>query len=461
MAISVDPLTHVIFVPKDDLTLVQSSPTEIREMNLNWFRLQLKSWEDSEEGIVQLKTHTHNTEVSLGGLTFARVIEILEPYSVTFEDGQYAVNLTGANSNVGDKVNVNQVSVRSQNSAGMTSSPDIEYSSFNGGVTYDETSPYTGTVFPTGTPRQPINNVYDAKLIAEYRGFTTGFIIGDLTVPSDLEISGFTLIGTGKDRTTITIPSAALVENCTYVDAHVTGYLDGNNVLNDCLIDNLHYIKGYIESCVLAPGTITLGGSDTAHFLDCFSGVPGTGTPTIDMGDSGQPLALRNYNGGIKLTNKSGPEPVSIDMNSGQIKIDMTTVTNGMIMCRGVGKLTDADTGDHIHSGTYGNLVIYNELVNVPGVIHGVWGEDLSDHIVVNSAGETLLNLSTSVWDEVVSSGYTAKQLLDLVACVNAAKLSGADTATINIRDLADTKNRVIATVDNDGNRTSVTLDVS
>ena len=74
---------------------------------------------------------------------------------------------------------------------------------------------------------------------------------------------------------------------------------------------------------------------------------------------------------------------------------------------------------------------------------------------------DKLMNLATDVWKEVLSSGYTAEQLLDLIACVNAAKLSGADTATINIRDLADTKNRVVATVDNDGNRTSVTLDVS
>ena len=118
MALSVDWLTKVIFVPKADTTLIQSSPTEIRELDLNAFRLNLKDIED-DEGMPYVDTHRHNTSVSIGGLSLARVIEIINGYTVTFEDGQYAVNLTGANSNIGDVVNVNQVSIRSANSAGL------------------------------------------------------------------------------------------------------------------------------------------------------------------------------------------------------------------------------------------------------------------------------------------------------------------------------------------------------
>jgi hypothetical protein len=118
MAISINPLTFVINVPKADLTLVQASP-EIRELDLDTFRLNLKAYEAAEYGIYLYKTHNHNTQVTLGNLTFARVIEILPPYTVTFEDGQYAVNLVNANSNVSDRTNVNQVSVRSANSAGL------------------------------------------------------------------------------------------------------------------------------------------------------------------------------------------------------------------------------------------------------------------------------------------------------------------------------------------------------
>lgn len=119
MAVTIDWGTKVIMVLKEDLTLVQSTPTVIYNMDLNWFRLQLKDLEDSEAGMCFPNTHNHNTEVVLSGLTYARVIEIINGYTVTFEDDQYAVNLVGANSNVADMVNVNQVSVRSSNSAGM------------------------------------------------------------------------------------------------------------------------------------------------------------------------------------------------------------------------------------------------------------------------------------------------------------------------------------------------------
>ena len=119
MAVTINWTTKVINIPKADLTFIQDNPTEIRELDVDWFRLQLKDIEDNVEGQPFTDTHVHNTEVTLGGLTLARVVEIIAPYSVTFEDGQYAVNLVGANNNIADKTNVNQVSVRSSNSAGM------------------------------------------------------------------------------------------------------------------------------------------------------------------------------------------------------------------------------------------------------------------------------------------------------------------------------------------------------
>lgn len=127
MAITINWGTSVINIPKADMTLIQASPTEIRELDLNEFRLTLKALEAGEEGMNYPQTHNHNTTVTVGGVTLARVIEIIEPYTITFEDGQYAVNLVGANSNVSDKTNVNQVSVRAANSAGLivTESADL------------------------------------------------------------------------------------------------------------------------------------------------------------------------------------------------------------------------------------------------------------------------------------------------------------------------------------------------
>lgn len=118
MAISIDWPSKIIHVPKADMTLIQVSP-EIRELDLYQLHLTLRDLEDDPIGIVFPRTHRHNAAVSLGGITYAATIEIINGYTITFEDDQYAVNLVGANSNVGDVVNVNQVSVRSANAAGL------------------------------------------------------------------------------------------------------------------------------------------------------------------------------------------------------------------------------------------------------------------------------------------------------------------------------------------------------
>lgn len=123
--ISINWATSVINVPKADTTLIQSTPTEIRELDINTFRLALKDIEDNEQGINFPTTHSHNTTVSIGGVTLARVVEILAPYTVTFENGSYAVNLVGANSNISDRTNVNNVSVRSANSAGLIQTTEL------------------------------------------------------------------------------------------------------------------------------------------------------------------------------------------------------------------------------------------------------------------------------------------------------------------------------------------------
>lgn len=355
MAVSIDPSTKVINVPKTDLTLIQSNPTEIREMDLNWFRLTLMDLTDDADRIWMDTTHTHQPPVAIGGVTLARVVELINGYTVTFEDGQYAVNLVGGNSNVGDNVNVNQVSVRSANSAGLVQTDEIEFASFEGGVWIDVTSTTTGTIYPAGTARQPVNNISDAILIATNRGLRQFYILGNLTLDATAAVTDFIFVGESPTKTTITIDSAATTTNCEFYEAAITGTLDGECLVRECRILTLSYISGFIEGCVLEAGTITLGGGNAGHFLDCWSGAPGAGNPIVDCGGAGQALALRNYNGEIELQNKTGTEEISVDLNSGEITID-NTVSNGLVILRGIGKWANQDT----YAGT---ATIVHELV--------------------------------------------------------------------------------------------------
>lgn len=119
MAVSITWATKVIFVPKADTTLIQASP-EVRKYNVNTFRLELKALEESEEGMPFIRTHEHTPEKILSGVTYARIVEIINGYTVEFEDGQYAVTLEGPNNNLADVKVANQVSLITNNSAGST-----------------------------------------------------------------------------------------------------------------------------------------------------------------------------------------------------------------------------------------------------------------------------------------------------------------------------------------------------
>lgn len=60
-----------------------------------------------------------------------------------------------------------------------------------------------------------------------------------------------------------------------------------------------------------------------------------------------------------------------------------------------------------------------------------------------------------------VETGLTLRQALRLMVAACAGKLSGAGTTTITIRNFADTKNRITATVDTNDNRTAVAYDLT
>lgn len=120
MAITVDWEAKIINIPKSYLTLVSGT---LYELDTNALRISLKDLEDGEEGMPFPDTHRHNTSVTVAGVTYARFIEIINGYSITFEDGQYTVRLVGSNNNFFDVengiLNQNQVQVIAGNSAGL------------------------------------------------------------------------------------------------------------------------------------------------------------------------------------------------------------------------------------------------------------------------------------------------------------------------------------------------------
>lgn len=139
------------------------------------------------------------------------------------------------------------------------------------------------------------------------------------------------------------------------------------------------------------------------------------------------------------------------------------------------GQLTDANMAIILQmqaalsgSGTFTDA----QLGNILGLV-----ASLSATGTISNSITTLVNLSADIGgatplspeglafelldNQDIETGYTVRESLRLIVAALAGKVSGASGTTITIRDINDTVDRIVATVDASGNRTAVTKDVS
>lgn len=165
MALSINWGAKVITVPQADLTFLSGV---IYEHDVDAFQRELSDILDSEEGQPQLPTHIHTTELTLAGVTYARSIEIINGYTVTYENGNYRVNLIGANNNIIDVLNYNSVQVVPNNSAGL-----ITVTSGSGVTAQDKTDIINGVwtkALESGLTAEEITRI----MLSALTGKTTG-----------------------------------------------------------------------------------------------------------------------------------------------------------------------------------------------------------------------------------------------------------------------------------------------
>lgn len=432
MAVTIDWPSQIIHVPRADLLLVQSVPTEIRQMNLDNFRLALKSLEDDEEGIPWPTTHNHSSPVTVGGVTLARVVEIINGYTVTFEDGQYAVNLVGANSNVGDVVNVNQVSVRSANSAGLTYSKEVEDQSFNDARVYINTiTGNPGILFPRGTPGDPVNNWHDALDIITTRDLPKRiFLRGQLVLDSDDVLDDFDIEGSSAELAQIDFGDAS-TDSLVVSACGMSGDTNGPMVADTASsFSNINSFEGSMIDCGIKD-VITFGGAGPHAFINCYSLVAGTATPVLDCASYPNfDLSVRNYSGGLELRNLVSGN-ITVDLNSGHVKL-AASCTGGTIVIRGVGKLTDNSAGSTIEKSGLAQ--------------EAVWLSDLALTV-------------PKIQQMAIEAGIDFQSAVKVLLAVAAGK-SSVVGSTVKFRDQADSVDRVAATMSG-SERANITLNTN
>lgn len=123
-----------------------------------------------------------------------------------------------------------------------------------------------------------------------------------------------------------------------------------------------------------------------------------------------------------------------------------------------------------IKGGTFNGTTDSLEAIRDRGDAAWLTAAGFSTHSAADvwvAAERTLTNktgfeLSTggvdAVWDEVMEGGFTARQLVKVFAAALAGKATGGGTTTVTFTGVDGVTTRITATVDANGNRSSVTI---
>jgi hypothetical protein len=135
-----------------------------------------------------------------------------------------------------------------------------------------------------------------------------------------------------------------------------------------------------------------------------------------------------------------------VDLNSGHLILD-STVTNGTIVVRGVGHITDESTGSTDLQNAY--LVDAEQLAS-PGDPMTLTASER------NAVANALLDLQDGV-----ELDFTPREILRLMASVLLGTSSGAGTNNIRFKSVTGAKTRVQATMSSDDDRLTIVFDKS
>lgn len=106
-----------------------------------------------------------------------------------------------------------------------------------------------------------------------------------------------------------------------------------------------------------------------------------------------------------------------------------------------------------------GSANLDTQLSTIDSVVDAILADTGTDGVVLSSATRDAIAASLLDLAAGVQTDWTLRQALRIILATAAGKISGAATTTITIRDVGDAKDRIVATVDGDGNRSAITYD--
>ena len=363
-------------------------------------------WEDEPWNMTYERIIKATGKQELGGGVLVGITATLLNAKLKFEDrGSPTIcNVTGGNLVAVDSngasvypleysTNV-MATITASSSATLQEQIDIQYASFNNEVTINIVTGVSGTSFPIGTRRQPVNNLNDAKAIANERGFNTLCIIGEFTLNSGESLSNYTIRGEGATfnvfRTNITLALGCITSNTFYEDLYIAGVQGGESTYSNCIIGDLENTHCHFEYCgLIGPLQVSnTGGFLLTHHASynyCYTTHEWL---EIDYNNSPLNTTYSDFSGRVKFSNLSNANAdLIIRLASGMVWLD-STCTTGNVKVNGIGEIVDESNGTTVNIV---GLVTGGDIQKIKKIEQGRWKILNNQMIFYDSDGITPL----------------------------------------------------------------------
>jgi hypothetical protein len=227
---------------------------------------------------------------------------------------------------------------------------DIAIARFQGQVFIDTVNGVAGTAYPRGTQEMPVNNLADAKSIADARGIRSYHLhTGGISLSVGVDHTRWTFEGDDPEDDIVTIVAGTDVASSSFEQVGIRGDLDGRIAARDCAIGVLGSgittgVQGTFDNCAfrgsvieVAPGGVL---SSTRAFSDEILGI------IFDLVSTAQTrVLLGEFTGIVSFVNASaGGQVIAVNANGARITTAASVGGSAVLLLAGLGLRTRNDT---------------------------------------------------------------------------------------------------------------------
>lgn len=304
-----------------------------------------------------------------GGVLVGITLEMLDNWRIQFEPRTgpllESVSITGGNIVATNDYNDNpikaspftQVSVQSSSSATIIE----EVSKFEGRVTIDVDNGVSGVEFPIGTTTNPVNNITDARSIADTNNLKMYECKGTIVLNADHDDWGF--VANATSQATVN-PNGFSTDNSVWDRVKFSGNCNGTSTITvrNSSINGTNLLGTFIDSGFSGTNTFAAGVSHIVR--GCTEG---TNVITFNVNGTGRDILFSGWSGECTIQNLTGSSDVfKMDLNSASVTLE-SSCTDGAFTISGQGIFTDDSAGTTVNkNGLIGQIIQDNN--NDPGM---------------------------------------------------------------------------------------------